>query len=125
MITNAAAIVIGLGMASSVGGTGATGTDAAAASEPPEQQPQPALACVRFWPLARYTAGYDHLVYVANGCNVAVSCAVWTDVNPVAQVVAIRPEQSIVVLTFRGSPARAFTAFVRCTASPTELQCGA
>jgi hypothetical protein len=75
---------------------------------------QSSATCVRYWAEARYTVGYDHLVYVANGCPAAMSCVVWTDVNPVGQSVVVRPEESAVVLTFRGSPSRSFTPFVRC-----------
>jgi hypothetical protein len=105
-----AMIIIGLALQS-----------AAARPDPPEQEPAPPSACVRFWPLARYAAGYDHLVYMTNDCDVAVSCVVSTDVNPEAQVVPIRPQESVVVLTFRGSPARVFTPFVRCAPSRASL----
>jgi hypothetical protein len=79
------------------------------------EQPGPTdAACVRFWAEARYVAGYDHIVFVANGCDDEASCVVWTDVNPSPQFAAIAPHQTVAIVTFRGSPASAFTPFVRC-----------
>jgi hypothetical protein len=69
---------------------------------------------MRFWAEARYVAGYDHIVFVANGCDAAASCVVWTDVNPAPQGIEIPPHATVAVVTFRGSPASAFTPFVRC-----------
>ncbi len=119
-LSRSAALII-IGLASTVGGNGKTAESAAARPDPPWQEPAPPSTCVRFWPQARYAAGYDHLVYIANGCDVAVSCVVSTDVNPEAQVVPIRPQETVVVLTFRGSPARVFTPFVRCAPSKASL----
>ena len=115
--TSAAALIV-IGLASTVGGKAAALQSATARPDPEQELPS---TCVRFWAQARYAAGYDHLVYMANGCDLAVSCVVWTDVNPEAQVVPIRPQETIVVLTFRGSPARVFTPFVRCAPSPAGL----
>jgi hypothetical protein len=82
--------------------------------EPTPQQSAPDASCTRFWAEARYVAGYDHIVWVANGCDAEATCVVWTDVNPVPITVTIPPHETIPVVTFRGSPASVFTPFVRC-----------
>jgi hypothetical protein len=76
---------------------------------------------VRAWSEARYSgAGYDHLVYVANDCVAAISCATWTDVNPEPQALSIAPGETVVALTFRGSPASTFIPYLSCASSPPE-----
>ena len=72
-------------------------------------------SCIVTWAEARFDGGgYDHWVSVSNECELPVSCSVWTDVNPAAQVVPLDPRQAVQVLTFRASPARVFTPQVVC-----------
>jgi hypothetical protein len=78
--------------------------------EPPKKLPD----CIGVATHARYVIGYDHLVYVTNGCDQTAHCQVWTDVNPDKQAVVVRPKEKKTVLTFRGSPARVFHAQVTC-----------
>jgi hypothetical protein len=71
--------------------------------------------CMRFWGEVRYVAGYDHIVYVANGCDADASCIVWTDVNPTPLAATIPAHSTVGIVTYRGSPASVFTPFVRCS----------
>jgi hypothetical protein len=80
----------------------------------PLQAGPPDASCTRYWAEVRYVAGYDHIVYVANGCDADASCVVWTDVNPEPQPVTVPAHATVAVVTFRGSPASVFTPFVRC-----------
>jgi hypothetical protein len=75
------------------------------------------LECLKSWTEARYGAsGYDHWVHLDSACSVSASCSVATSVNPNAVEVAVPPGEHVAVLTWRGSPAREFTAVVRCRA---------
>jgi hypothetical protein len=71
-------------------------------------------ACMTFWAEARYSVGYDHIVWIANGCESDASCVVWTDVNPSPQPATIPAHRTVGIVTFRGSPASAFIPIVRC-----------
>lgn len=74
-----------------------------------------APACVKHRAEARYrNLGYDHLVHVSNGCDRPVACRVSTNVNPDPVEIALSPGESREVVTWRGSPAREFTARVAC-----------
>jgi hypothetical protein len=76
----------------------------------------PQVACVIVTTEARFAGlAYNHIVHIANGCSVPMTCTVTTDVNPEAQTVTVPPASRAEVLTFIGSPASAFTANVRCT----------
>jgi hypothetical protein len=80
----------------------------------------PRPVCVTFSTEARFVGlAYNHIVHVANGCSVALSCAVTTNVNPEPQVLNVPSGSRVEVVTFIGSPARTFTADVRC--SPEEV----
>lgn len=71
--------------------------------------------CVRVEAIARWGAdAYNHFVRVENGCDRRVRCSVSTDVNPDVQSIELAPNQSVEVITFRGSPAREFTPRVTC-----------
>ena len=75
----------------------------------------PRLACVGFWTEARFAGlAYNHIVHLANGCDVTASCTVRTNVNPEPQTVTVPPGAWMEVVTFIGSPASAFTADVQC-----------
>lgn len=72
-------------------------------------------ACVHYRTEVRYANyGYDHWVIIHNGCDRAAACVVSTNVNPKPIHVAIPASKTREVLTFRGSPAREFSAHVVC-----------
>ncbi|HEX3598000.1 MAG TPA: hypothetical protein VHU80_22980 [Polyangiaceae bacterium] len=58
--------------------------------------------------------GYDHIVHLTNRCDEAAACDVSTDVNPEPIHATVPASGETDVLTFRGSPARAFTPHVHC-----------
>ena len=73
------------------------------------------LVCIGVSAQAVYrNYGYDHIVYLTNRCDGDAVCDVSTDVNPEPSHVSVPVNSSIEVLTFRGSPARAFTPKVAC-----------
>lgn len=72
-------------------------------------------SCIRVEGVARWGASaYNHFVRVTNGCERPARCTVATDVNPQPQTIEVAPGRTVEVLTFRGSPARAFTPRVSC-----------
>lgn len=78
-------------------------------------EPNPA-ACVEARGEVVYGAlGYDHYVSLKNACDRAFSCNVRTNVNPTPIEVVVPPNQTVSILTFRGSPAREFTPYVTCS----------
>ena len=82
-----------------------------------ESEPQPAegLDCILFSKVVRYgNQGYDHWVELESRCKTAARCKVTTNANPEGLNVQVEPSATIGVLTFRGSPAREFSAQVRC-----------
>jgi hypothetical protein len=58
--------------------------------------------------------GYDHIVHIHSSCDVELSCTVRTNVNPSPVEASVPPHGRVEVLTWRGSPARTFTATVDC-----------
>jgi hypothetical protein len=71
--------------------------------------------CIHVSAYARYGAyGYDHIVEVGNRCEHVAACVVSTNVNPDPIAVRVQPGELERVVTFRGSPAREFSANVRC-----------
>jgi hypothetical protein len=83
---------------------------------PDARSDSPPPACLSFWTEARFVGlAYQHIVHIANGCSVAMSCTVATDVSPEAKVVTVPSGSRVEVVTFLGSPARTFTAFVHCS----------
>lgn len=68
--------------------------------------------CAKIRGAARYGAlGYDHFVQVDNQCQRAVSCQVWTNVDPEPHhALQVEPGQVGEVKTRSGSPAREFEA---------------
>lgn len=71
--------------------------------------------CVKVRPEVRYGAlGYDHIVHLRNVCDHTYQCAVKTNVNPQPIDVAVPARFEVQVVTFRGSPAREFVAYVDC-----------
>lgn len=76
---------------------------------------EPNLGCIDYRAEARYSGvGYDHLVHISNQCDRAATCDVSTNVNPDKVRVVVASKASETVLTWRGSPAREFTAAVSC-----------
>lgn len=73
-------------------------------------------ACIAVSTEARYVPyGYNHLVYIRNGCSKPATCTVSTDVNPKPQTVEAPANRTVEVVTFMGSPARTFVPRVTCT----------
>lgn len=87
-------------------------------AEPPRAVPGPAaLTCVKVQTEASFASvGYDHLVHLTNNCKQAVTCTVTTNVNPEPATAALGVGESKTLITWRGSPAREFTADARCVA---------
>lgn len=76
----------------------------------------PMPACVHFRAESRYVPyGYNHIVYIENGCSKPAMCSVSTDVVPEPQNVDVPAGKAAEVTTFMGSPQRAFTPRVRCS----------
>ncbi len=72
--------------------------------------------CVHWSAAARYGAfGYDHVIDIHNACDKTAACHVSTNVDPQDHPITVAAGQQGEVVTRRGSPARAFTATVRCT----------
>lgn len=72
-------------------------------------------ACVEAEAIARWAASaYNHWVRVDNRCERAVRCDVSSSVNPEPQRVTVAAGEQTEVMTYRGSPAREFTARVSC-----------
>jgi hypothetical protein len=85
------------------------------ANSAPARAKPDAPECVKHRTEARYrNLGYDHLVYVTNTCDRRVVCQVSTNVNPEPIELALRSGEARELLTWRGSPAREFTARVAC-----------
>jgi hypothetical protein len=90
--------------------------------KPPAPEDAPAQAqdpnqCTKAEATARWIGiGYTHGVTLHNGCERPVACTLWTDVDPEPkQSVQVKPGESADVVTRRGSPARAVTAFKDCS----------
>lgn len=65
---------------------------------------------------ARYRAlGYNHVVIVTNLCDKALSCQVWTNVDPSPrQSLQVAAKVSAEITTRLGSPAASFSAYAEC-----------
>lgn len=97
----------------------ATSAQPAPVDRTPAAEPRAAAEgadCVTWEARAVYGAlGYDHRVTLRNGCEKDARCTVTTDVNPEPQSTTVAKGATETVVTFRGSPAREFTATVECT----------
>ena len=72
--------------------------------------------CVEVRGEARYgSQGYDHYVFVKNGCDRRADCRVTTSVNPEPASLRVAPGATESVVMWRGSPAREFAARADCT----------
>jgi len=76
--------------------------------------------CASVTASARFKAyGYTHIVTLSNSCQRAVSCEVWTDVDPTPRVtLQAKPGQSAEVVTRNGSPASEVHAGKLCRFTP-------
>ena len=81
----------------------------------PEQDPN-AVDCATVTASARMQAyGYAHVVTLSNHCARAVSCEVWTDVDPSPHyTLTAKAGQRAEVITRNGSPAREVQAGKQC-----------
>ena len=62
-----------------------------------------------------YYAGYNHVVTLANHCQRAVSCEVWTNVDPTPHfMLRAKPGESTETITRVGSPSREVQAGKLC-----------
>jgi hypothetical protein len=94
---------------------GACLTLAVPSLEAPAAEAESLPACVTARAEVRYRPfGYDHLVYIHNGCDGTADCTVRTDVNPETMQVSVSSGAEVEVVTWVGSPARVFTATVAC-----------
>jgi hypothetical protein len=76
---------------------------------------KPPAPCVLVTKSTPYgNAGYDHVVTLHNRCEHTMVCSVKTNVNPKPTSVSVPAKESVRVVTWRGSPARTFTADVKC-----------
>lgn len=97
----------------------ATGAAAPARAADPDRKPPAPSECVKTRTEARYSGyGYDHIVHVTNGCPGAMRCAVTTSANPETTTITVARGKTESVVTYRGSPAREFTAHVACQPAP-------
>ena len=98
----------------------AIGSAAVVHAEPP---PKPdgdrvisADSCTTATAAPRYQGyGYTHIVELKNNCARAVTCELWTDVDPTPrQTVQVQPGETGSVTTRKGSPAREYKAEKSC-----------
>lgn len=74
--------------------------------------------CVEVRAEAIYGAyGYDHHVYLRNGCDKTVRCEVTTSSNPEVTTVTVAVGETQDVVMFRGSPASEVSATAKCAAA--------
>ena len=74
-----------------------------------------AAGCISWRKATRYSPyGYDHLVYIFNGCTKTAHCIVTTDAHPQPIPVVVPAVTEVEVVTFVGSPASSFEASVAC-----------
>jgi hypothetical protein len=83
--------------------------------EAPNKKPSDVSKCVKVRTEALYVAyGYDHHVHLTNGCDKAVRCEVTTSSNPEPTTAALAAGEHKDIVMFRGSPASAVNANVKC-----------
>lgn len=84
-------------------------------SEAPTKKSNDVSKCVKVRTEALYIPyGYDHHVHLTNGCDKAVRCEVTTNSNAEPTTATVAAGQHQDILMFRGSPASAVTANVKC-----------
>jgi hypothetical protein len=82
----------------------------------PKSSPSGIEQCAQVSASVRMEAyGFTHLVSLRNGCDRAVSCEVWTDVDPSPHhALRAAPGETQELITRRGSPAREVSAGSSC-----------
>ncbi len=81
----------------------------------PTSSPLATPACVSYSGEARYRyPGYDHVVYLFNGCTGVAICDVASNVDPRPIRVRLAPGEYESILLRRASPARTFVPHVDC-----------
>jgi hypothetical protein len=108
----------GIALAGLCGLFGSVFAGSEAHAAPPKAAAAPSkLECVAYQTEAYFASvGYDHLVHLTNNCDKAAKCIVTTNVNPDPASVSLAPGEKQTLTTWRGSPAREFTADVDCRA---------
>jgi hypothetical protein len=96
---------------------GALSAESEAHAAPPVAAAPAKLDCVAYRTEAYFASvGFDHLVHLTNNCAKTAACTVTTNVNPDPASVSLAPGEKQTLVTWRGSPAREFTADVNCQA---------
>lgn len=96
----------------------AASTRADDSEKPSGSKPTDVSKCVEVRTEALYIVyGYDHHVHLTNGCDKAVRCEVTTNSNPQPTTVTLAKGEHQDVVMFRGSPASAVNAKVKCKAA--------
>jgi hypothetical protein len=81
-------------------------------------KPPPVPKCISVRSQAIFSdSGYDHVVTLASSCNKDAQCQVATDVSTEVVDVELPAGETREVVTYRGSPASQFHAYVKCTLS--------
>jgi len=94
---------------------------ARAADRPPKSPPASSSApspdtCTEVRGSARAQGfGYTHVVSLRNGCPTAVSCELWSDVDPDRVRVEVAAGATAEIVTRRGSPAREVVGYKKCS----------
>jgi hypothetical protein len=75
----------------------------------------PLPACIQIATQSQYIPfGYNHLVFVTNGCSKQAACTVSTDVNPSPQNITVNSGTTVEVLTYMAAASSTFVAQVSC-----------
>jgi hypothetical protein len=95
-------------------------TDVPSAFAQAATPPRDVTTCAQVTADTRQEAyGYTHVVALKNGCDKAVICEVWTDVDPEPKnTLRAMPGETESVVTRRGSPAREVSAQSSCRYQP-------
>jgi hypothetical protein len=95
---------------------GAKKADADKKAGPAKDNSKRPAGCVEVSAEARFAGiGYDHIVTLKSECKKPVKCQVRTNVTTEPSSVSLAPAAEESVVTWRGSPARAFTPDVTCS----------
>jgi len=83
----------------------------------PAPAPQSPNECAIAKASARYVGyGYTHVVALVNGCDRAVECTLWTDVDPEPKTtVSVAAGDTAEITTRRGSPSQDVKAGKECS----------
>lgn len=90
-------------------------TALAAPALTPISEPATTPACVSYGGESRYRyPGYDHVVYIFNGCASVAICDVSSNIDPRPIRVRLTPGEHDAILLRRASPSRTFVPHVDC-----------